>query len=54
MSKKRKKYKVIMWCAYAIWDEVYADNKDDAIAKCNYPPEFDSNDEHAWKAIEIE
>lgn len=49
-----KKFKVVLFTANVIWDEVEAKDEEEAIGKCNYPPEFDSNEEHTWKAEEIE
>lgn len=49
-----KKFRVILSTTYSVWDDVEAKNEAEAIGKCKYPPEFDSNDEHHWNAVEID
>jgi hypothetical protein len=44
------KFKVQLMTAYCTWEGVEADNEAEAIDACEYPPEFDCNEEHTWRA----
>ena len=48
------KYKVALSTPYMVWEKVEAKSKEDALRQCDYPPEFDLNDDHTWSAIELE
>lgn len=49
-----KKYRVLLVIPYCLYDNIEADNEEDAISQCDYPDGFDLNEEHVWFAEEIE
>ena len=49
------KFKVTMCVPYLTYEDVEADTKEEAIAKCDVPPEYDFNDGPViWAAEEQE
>lgn len=45
-------YTVYFLTPYSMWGKVEAKNEDEAIRKCETPPEFDGNEPSEWVAIE--
>lgn len=45
------KYTVVMLAPYCTWEDVNAQNKEEAIKQCSTPPEFDGNDICTFIAI---
>lgn len=48
------KFTVYLMTPYCTWENVEAKDEDEAIRKCDSPPEFDWTEPHTFLAVEEE
>lgn len=48
------KFNVYLMTPYCTWEDIEAEDETEAIAQCDYPPEFDLADGCEWVAVELD